>query len=86
MTKESRPDPQLKYLWQQAVLDAFMEGRPERLPAKINAAEQAIAARLCEPTSTDMDEHAALRAALRSLRILFPAGEPNEESGKKNIA
>ena len=68
------------------MLDAFKEGRPERLPAKINAAERAIAARLCEPTSTDMDEHAALGAALRSLRILFPGGEPNEESGKKNIA
>ena len=86
MTKDSRPDPQLKYLWQHEVLDAFKEGRPERLPAKINAAERAIAARLCEPTSTDMDEHAALGAALRSLRILLPGGEPNEESGKKNIA
>lgn len=80
-------DPKLKYPWQQAVLDAFTEGRPERLPAKINAAERAIAARLCDPTDTDLDEHAALQAALRSLRILFPATEHNEECGeKKEIA
>ena len=80
-------DPKVKYPWQQAVLDAFMEGRPERLPAKINAAERAIAARLLDPTDTDLDEQAALRAALRSLRTLFPASEHHQESGnKKEIA
>lgn len=85
--QETISDPKLRYPWQQVVLRAFMEGRPERLPARINAAEKAIAARLCDSTSMDLDEHAALQAALRSLGILLPAREPQRESGeKKEIA
>jgi hypothetical protein len=71
--------PAVKYPWQQLVLDAFVELRPESLPAKINAAERAISARLCEPNTPDMEESTALRDALRSLRVLFPTAE--ETSG-----
>lgn len=62
----------LKYPWQQTVLDAFMEFQPECLPAKINAAEQAILARLSDPAPADPDERIALQDALRSLRVLYP--------------
>jgi CheY-like chemotaxis protein len=85
MAPETAPGPKLNYAWQRIVLSAFMEGRPERLPAKVNAAERAIAARLCDPTPATIDEQAALQAALRSLRLLFPAN--NEESeAKEEIA
>lgn len=81
---KAAPDLKLKYPWQQAVLSAFMEGRSERLPAKINAAERAIAARLCDPTPASVEEQAALQAALRSLRMLFPASKRNDEpEGRK---
>lgn len=86
-TSETTSDLKLKYPWQEVVLSAFMEGRSERLPAKINAAERAIAARLCDPTPASLEEQAALQAALRSLRMLFPASKRNEESdGKEEIA
>ncbi len=69
-------EPAVKYPWQQFVLDAFMELQPESLPAKINAAERAISARLCEANTPSVEECTALRDALRSLRVLFPkAGE-----------
>jgi hypothetical protein len=69
-------EPELKYPWQQFVMDAFMELQPDSLPAKINAAERAISARLCEPNTPDIEESTALRDAPRSLRVLFPtAGE-----------
>ncbi len=69
---EHQPQPAVKYAWQQFVLDTFMELRPDSLPAKINAAERAISARLCEPNNPDAEESTALRDALRSLRVLFP--------------
>lgn len=87
MTKESRPDPQLKYPWRQAVLDAFRGARGEQSPATINAAERTIAARLSDSASIDLEEQAALQAALRSLRILSPAREPKgEPAEKKDVA
>ena len=76
-----------KYSWQQTVLDVFVESRPEILPAKISAAEQAISARLCDKTPVNLDEHLAIRYALQSLRVLLP--EPKkmiEDSEKKAIA
>ena len=87
---ESEPQPAVKYPWQQFVLDAFMEFRPESLPLKINAAERAISARLCESNAPDVDESTAIRDALRGLRVLFPeAGQPTEPSRgekKKDVA
>ena len=62
-------DAALQYPWQQTLLDAFIEWRPNYLPGKINLAEHAIAARLCEPT--DLNEQMALEDALRTLRLLF---------------
>jgi hypothetical protein len=82
----------LKYPWQQFVLDALTEFRPDGLPAKINAAERAISARLRDPNAPDVEESTALRDALRSLRVLFPKlaetsgfeiGEAGEHSGGK---
>ena len=62
-------DKALDFPWQQTLLDAFIEWRPDYLPGKINAAERAIAARFCEPT--DLNEQIALGDALRTLCILF---------------
>jgi hypothetical protein len=62
-------DEALEFPWQQTLLDAFMEWRPDRLPGKINAAERAIAARFCGPT--DLNEQIALEDALHTLRVLF---------------
>jgi hypothetical protein len=82
------PNPAVKYPWQQDLLDAFLELRPEFLPLKINAAEQAISARLCDPDPPDLDERVALRDALRSLRILLDedSGPAKESGDKKEIA
>ena len=66
------PCPDLKYPWQQTVYEAFLETHPQRLPGKINAAEQAIATRLCDPAPSDSDEQRALREALTNLRMIFP--------------
>ncbi len=90
-------EAEVKYPWQQFVMDAFVELRPESLPAKINAAERAISARLCEPNTPDIEERIALRDALRSLRVLFPTaggtsgfeiGRPDGHSGgtRKDVA
>lgn len=76
-----------KYSWQQFVLDAFTEFRPELLPLKVNAAERAISARLCEPNPPDTEESTAIRDALRSLRLLFPeASRDGNSSQTKDIA
>ena len=78
-------EPYLKYSWQQAVLDALMELRPERLPLQVNAAERAIAARLRDPNPPDLDEHLALQDASRSLHVLFPQlSEPRTEISPKD--
>jgi hypothetical protein len=69
-------EPAVKYPWQQLVLDALIELRPECIPLRVTAAERAISARLCEDGTPEIEERIALRDALRSLRVLFPmAGE-----------
>src|SRR5437016_4590839 len=78
-------DPRLEYPWQQPVFDAFMELRPEYLPAKMSAAERAIAERLRDRTPKDLDEQIALRDALRSLQRLFPQQAKQEPGEKKGI-
>ena len=81
-------EPAVKYPWQQFVLDALTELRPESLPAKINAAERAISARLCEPNHPDTEESTALRDALRSLRVLLPGarGTGRDSAEKRESA
>jgi hypothetical protein len=80
----SERGPSLKYPWQQSVVDAFMETRPQLLPAKINAAERAIAARLHDAASPDLNERIALQDALRSLQVLFKELERQRPPGKKS--
>lgn len=74
------PEPKPQYMWQQAVREAF-NASPEILPLKVNAAQRAISARLCDKNQTDIDEQIAIREALHSLRALLP--EPKKESDRK---
>ena len=67
------------------MFDAFTELRPEYLPAKMSAAERAIAERLRDRTPKDLDEQIALRDALRSLQRLFPQQAKQEPGEKKGI-
>jgi hypothetical protein len=60
----------MKYAWQQAVVAAIVELRPERLPERIKTAQKAIAQRLCDPEQPGIDEHVMLANALRALRVL----------------
>lgn len=76
------PAPPLKYAWQQLVSDAFTEARSEFLPLKINAAQRAISARLCDKTPATPDEQIAIREALQSLDALVH--EPKKESDQKH--
>lgn len=69
-------DTNLKYPWQQVMLDAFLEMRPRFLPGKINAAERAIAAKLSDPQQLELDERLALRDALQSLHSLHTIFPP----------
>ena len=64
----------LKYPWQQSVVDAMAETDSARQSQKLALAEEAIAARLCETPGTE--ERRALGNALTSLKMLFP-GNPN---------
>jgi hypothetical protein len=73
MPEGNTPFPNIKYPWQQIVLEAFLEVSPELLERRVNAAERAISARLCDPIAPDMEERTALWDALHSLKVLFPA-------------
>jgi len=79
-------NPKLKYAWQQAVLDAFVELRPQYLPGKINVAERAITARLCDPAPANSDEQRALREALANLCVIFPERVKRDRSRETKIA
>src|SRR4029077_3937170 len=72
-------DEALEFPWQQTLLEAFIEWRPDHLPGKINAAERAIAARFCDPT--DLNEQIALEDALHTLHLLF-----SKEAAKDKFA
>lgn len=74
--REANADPNLRYSWQAAVLEALIEYPPVR--DKINAAEGAISARLYQKPC-DAEETAALRGALVALQIVFPEIEPRAE-------
>jgi hypothetical protein len=70
-------DESLEFPWQQTLLDAFIEWRPDYLPRKINAAQRAIAERFSEPT--DLNERIALGDALHTLRLLFSREEVSDD-------
>lgn len=61
----------LRYPWQQLVLDAFMESRPEHVFLKINVAERSIAIRLVDAATFALDERLALGEGLLALRRLL---------------
>lgn len=71
-SKMSDTYPTFKYPWQRAVLDVFGEFDHERLPAKIDLAERAIAERLRDGTPVDESEHTAIVDAQRAFRLLSP--------------
>jgi len=74
-------EPIIKYSWQQALLDAFVETDPDQLREKIAVAEIVISARERERFA-DLEERLALSDALRSLQILIR----ETKSDKKNYA
>lgn len=68
-------DTILTHEWQQTVMDAFLELKPERLPEKVRIAERAITKRLRDPQQQpDEHERAALNDALYLLHVMFPDG------------
>ena len=69
MWAQNTLEPNVKYPWQQAVVDAARELQRERLPEKIAAAERAISARLAQ-IPEDPDEQLALRGARCAIEIL----------------
>lgn len=79
-----------RYPWRQTVLEAYLSSR-EELPAKISAAEKAIAARLRETDQADLEERIALNDGLRALQILMNEVQPHSarapsQDGKKDTA
>lgn len=84
--RKADANPNQTYPWQETVLDAFNEPNAQQRIVKVSQAQLAISARLAE--SLDSNEQAAVRAALRTLRLLLPEREePKDESGeKKDIA
>ena len=79
-------DTTMKYAWRQAVVDAFMELRPERLPEKIEIAVRTLTERLSNPQQPDFDEQSALRDALHALRAFLPASEPAARAKSRHAA
>jgi hypothetical protein len=69
MLEGKRLATNLKYPWQEAVLDALKEDKPERWPGKIAEAERAVSARLIEEVANP-DERLALRGAVIALECL----------------
>jgi hypothetical protein len=77
---------EIKYPWQQLLLDAFLTPS-EFLPSKIIKAERAIADRLKD--EPDVSERLALIDALNALRVLMGETLPKpvqREERKKDIA
>jgi hypothetical protein len=66
---------EVKYPWQQSVVDAFLAPR-DSLAMKINIAERIIAARLQDSTQTDLEERIALKDALNALKTLLAETGP----------
>jgi hypothetical protein len=77
-------DTPLKYPWQQAVVDAFTELRPECQPEKIIVAERTILERLRSLRQPDIDERASLHDAFAILRVVFPSTEREDKPNMDN--
>ena len=77
--------PAMRYSWQELVLAAFA-APPESLPARIAAAEAAIAARLKDPHRPDIREKLALTDALNALHMLICENVRDEQRKKEDIA
>jgi hypothetical protein len=69
MLEQTRLATNLKYPWQQPVLDALKENEAERWPGKIADAERAVSARLIQEVA-DPFERLALRGAVIALQCL----------------
>jgi hypothetical protein len=67
--QEAHSHPNLKYPWQQTVLEALIEYPP--VTNKVEAAEGAVCTRLNQ-SPTDAQEMIALREALFALELVFP--------------
>jgi len=76
-------DSPIKYPWQQLVVDAFLEFKPQPLRHKISIAERAISQRLRE--RPELEEQLALRDALIALDTLIPVKERVEESEERSV-
>jgi len=78
------PTNAMRYAWQQTVADAFVSAA-NLLPATINLAERAIAARLTDANEPDPQERTALKEALGALRQLISETKPaRDESPEKS--
>ncbi len=71
----------VKYTWQRAVADA-LDASPEILPAKINLAERAIAARLAGGDDLVSEERIAIKEALKALRQLLDETAPGPDAAE----
>jgi hypothetical protein len=67
-------DDQIKYPWQQTIVDAFLASLDDA-SLKIRIAEQAISARLREPRRIDPSERMALEDGRRALKVLVSTTE-----------
>ncbi len=80
----------LRYPWQQLVLDAFREPHLDKALLRINVAERAISERLVDPNPFELAERLAIGEALLALRRLLAqvrAGFTEEEpEGEESIA
>lgn len=79
----------LRYPWQQLVLDAFREPHPENVYLRVNVAEHAISERLVDPNPFALAERLAIGEALLSLRrllALVKAESAEEPDGEESIA
>jgi hypothetical protein len=75
---------EIKYPWQQALLDAFIASS-ESLPGKIDLAERAIAARISTGHQLELAERIALDDALRALRLLAAETRPGPSRSREGL-
>lgn len=75
----------LKYPWQQAVVDAFLELDPELLHEKIEIAEKTLTEQLNRSQRLDADERFALGDALHALHV-FLAPSKDADNAKRRHA
>lgn len=76
---------QLRYPWQQLVLDAFMEPDSTQVLHKIAAAERALGARLRGVTTPGSQEHLAIGEALLALGRLISQLESKGTAGEGQV-